>query len=81
MTTLNTVNQTNNNDQNLSYLARLKCHYLICLTPNLSLNRSNVILDKPYVILSARMFSLGQYLTEIAFCSTCSCTLNLEYVP
>ena len=49
MTTLNTVNQTNNNDQNFSYLAKLECHYLISLTPNLSLNRSNVIFDKPFV--------------------------------
>ena len=37
MTTLNTVNLTNNNDQNLRYLSKLKCHYLISLTPNLSL--------------------------------------------
>ena len=53
MTTLNTVNLTNNNDQNLS---KLKRHYLISLTPNLSLNRSNAILDKPFVIMSASMF-------------------------
>ena len=46
MTTLNTVNLTNNNDQNLRYLSKLKCHYLISLTLNLSLNRSNAILDK-----------------------------------
>ena len=46
MTTLNTVNLTNNNDQNLRYLSKLKCHYLISLTLNLSLNHSNAILDK-----------------------------------
>ena len=74
MTTLNTVNLTNNNDQNLRYLSKLKCHYLTSLTLNLSLNRSNAILDKPFVIMSASMLSLGQYLTEIAFCSTCSRT-------
>ena len=49
----------------------IKCHYLISTTPNLSLNCSKVTLPKPLVMMSAIMFSLGQYLTDIVFCSTC----------
>ena len=49
----------------------IKCHYLISTTPNLPLNCSKVTLRKPLVMMSAIMFSLGQYLRDIVLCSTC----------
>ena len=59
------------NFQNAMPTLNVKCHYLISTTPNLSLNCSKVTLPKPLVMMSAIMLSLGQYLTDIVFCSTC----------